>query len=114
MRQILLNSGGAVVARVPRPIVERGAVLVRVQYSLISVGTEIAPLRSVGASAPDTTAIERGIEYASLARRYFRASLRDPQKAITRVARIARTQVGRLRPPQKPPVVPVGGVGSVT
>ena len=28
MRQILLNSGGAIVARVPRPIVERGAVLV--------------------------------------------------------------------------------------
>ena len=48
MRQILLNSGGAVVARVPRPIVERGSVLVRVQYSLISVGTEIAPLRSTG------------------------------------------------------------------
>ena len=45
-----MNSGGAVVARVPRPIVERGSVLVRVHYSLISVGTEIAPLRSVAAA----------------------------------------------------------------
>ena len=37
MRQILLNSGGAVVARVPRPIVEPGSVLVRVHYSLDSM-----------------------------------------------------------------------------
>src|SRR5207249_4223242 len=71
MRQILLNSGGAVVARVPRPIVERGSVLVRVHYSLISVGTEIAPLRSVAGAAPDSSAVERGMEYASLARHYM-------------------------------------------
>jgi predicted dehydrogenase/threonine dehydrogenase-like Zn-dependent dehydrogenase len=114
MRQILLNSSGAVVARVPRPAVERGAVLVRVHYSLISVGTEIAPLRSIGASAPDTSAVERGIEYASLARRYFRASLRDPRKAMTRVAQIARAQVGRMRPPRQVPVVPAAGAGEVT
>ena len=74
MRQILLNSGGAVVARVPRPIVEPGSVLVRVHYSLISVGTEIAPLRSIASAAPDSTSIERGIEYAGLARHYLRAS----------------------------------------
>ena len=80
MRQILLNSSGAIVARVPRPIVESGSVLVRVQYSLISVGTEIAPLRSVAGAAPDSSAVERGIEYASLAKHYFRASLRDPRK----------------------------------
>src|SRR5215470_5620419 len=89
MRQILLNSGGAVVARVPRPILERGAVLVRVHYSLISVGTEIAPLRTVAASAPDTSTIERSLEYAGLARHYLRASIRDPRKAIGRVAQIA-------------------------
>src|SRR5258707_235207 len=67
MRQILLNSGGAVVARVPRPIVEPGSVLVRVRYSLISVGTEIAPLRTIANAAPDSSSIERGIEYAGLA-----------------------------------------------
>ena len=65
MRQLLMNSGGVVVARVPRPVVDRGSVLVRVQYSLISVGTEIAPLRPSAASAPDATAIERGVEYAA-------------------------------------------------
>src|SRR5436189_3964676 len=106
MRQILLNSSGAVVARVPRPIVEQGAVLVRVHYSLISVGTEIAPLRSVASSAPDTTVVERGVEYAALARHYALASLRDPRKAMIRVARIARAQAGRFRPVRRAPVVP--------
>lgn len=107
MRQILLNSGGAVVARVPRPIVERGAVLVRVQYSLISVGTEIAPLRAgANSPAPDASAVERGLEYASLAKRYFRASLRDPRKALTRVTEIARVQAARVRPPRPVQVTP--------
>ena len=114
MRQILLNSSGAVIARVPRPIVEKGAVLVRVHYSLISVGTEIAPLRSTASSAPDTTAVERGVEYAALARRYFRASLRDPRKAMTRLARIASTQVGRFKPVRRAPVVPAVGVAGLT
>src|SRR5437763_7376382 len=113
MRQILLNNSGAVVARVPRPIVERGAVLVRVHYSLISVGTEIAPLRSVAGAAPDSTAVERGIEYASLAKHYLRASLRDPRKAIDRVVRIARNQAGRLRPVRPVPVVPAAQAGDL-
>ena len=99
MRQILLNSAGAVVARVPRPIVEPGSVLVRVHYSLISVGTEIAPLRSTATVAPGSSPVERGIEYASLAQHYLRASLRDPRKAIDRIARMARRRVARLRPP---------------
>ena len=103
MRQILLNSSGAVVARVPRPIVEPGSVLVRVHYSLISVGTEIAPLRPSAAAAPDSSSIERGIEYASVARRYLRASIRDPRKAIDRLSRIARQSVKRLRPAPSTP-----------
>src|SRR5438477_9377239 len=106
MRQNLLNSGGAVVARVPRPLVERGSVLVRVHYSLISVGTEIAPLRSVASQAPDSSAIERGVEYASLAKHYFRASLRDPKKAMDRVAKILRTQTAKLKPARPVPIVP--------
>src|ERR1051325_9178343 len=106
MRQILLNSGGAVVARVPRPIVERGSVLVRVHYSLISVGTEIAPLRSVASQAPDSSAIERGVEYASLAKHYFKASLRDPRKAMDRVSKILRTQASKMKPARQVPIVP--------
>jgi predicted dehydrogenase/threonine dehydrogenase-like Zn-dependent dehydrogenase len=95
MRQILLNMGGALVARVPRPIVERGSVLVRVHYSLISVGTEIAPLRSLVQSSPDSTAVERSVVYAELARHYLRASLRDPRKAVERLGQIARRQTTR-------------------
>src|SRR5437868_1436609 len=106
MRQILLNSGGAVVARVARPLVEPGSVLVRVRYSLISVGTEIAPLRSVASQAPDSSAIERGVEYASLAKHYFRASLRDPKKAMDRVSKILKTQAAKLKPARPVPIVP--------
>ena len=82
MRQLLMNSGGVTVARVPRPVVDRGSVLVRVQYSLISVGTEIAPLRSTAQQAPDSSPVERGVEYAALARRYFKASLRDRMPSL--------------------------------
>ena len=114
MRQILLNSGGAIVARVPRPIVERGSVLVRVHYSLISVGTEIAPLRSVAGAAPDSSTIERGLEHARLARHYMRASIRDPRKAIGRLAQIARRQVATIRPRTAAPVTPVVTVGGIS
>src|SRR5437868_13430405 len=114
MRQILLNSGGAVVARVPRPLVERGSVLVRVQYSLISVGTEIAPLRSSAQQAPDSTAVERGVEYASLARHYLKASLRDPKKAMHRVAGIARRNVKRILPERSYAVTPAVALGELT
>lgn len=114
MRQILLNSSGAVVARVPRPVVEKGSVLVRVEYSLISVGTEIAPLRSVGSQVADGSAVERGIEYASLARHYLRASARDPRKAITRATRIARHQLARLRPAPSAPSAAAPSVGELS
>ena len=40
-----MNMGGVVVARLPRPAIQRGMVLIRVRYSLVSVGTEVAPLR---------------------------------------------------------------------
>lgn len=45
MKQILLNSSGAVLAKVPRPPVKPKEVLVQVEYSMISVGTEVASLR---------------------------------------------------------------------
>jgi len=106
MRQILMNSRGVVVARMPRPIVERGSVLVRVHYSLISVGTEIAPLRSMKQAAPDSTAIERGVQRAELLRHYFRASLRDPKKAIDRLSQIARRETRRLLTSRHPVVAP--------
>jgi len=114
MRQVLLNSSGAVVARVPRPIVEPGSVLVRVHYSLISVGTEIAPLRPAAVATPDSSSIERGMEYAALAEHYLRASLRDPRKAIDRVARIARRRVAGLRRARPAPVTSAVAAGGLS
>src|SRR3954465_9406736 len=107
MRQLLMNMDGVVVARMPRPSVQRGMVLIRVRYSLISVGTEIAPLRSASTAAPDVPAIERHLERARIAKHYFRASLRDPRKAARRLSQIAERRLSRSR------AVPIpGGAGT--
>jgi predicted dehydrogenase/threonine dehydrogenase-like Zn-dependent dehydrogenase len=112
MRQVVMNSGGAVVARVPRPVVEPGSVLVRVHYSLISVGTELAPLKaSLVPEADGASTVEKGAAYASLASRYFKASLRDPEKAARRIASIARQQMARLTPAPKPTLSKPVGLG---
>src|SRR5882672_10471108 len=97
MRQLLMNMGGVVVARMPRPAIQRGMVLIRVRYSLVSVGTEVAPLRPAGVSAPDVPAIERHLKRARLASHYFRASLRDPRKAARRLSQIAERRLSRSR-----------------
>ena len=86
MRQILCNSGGAIIARAPRPVVAHGSVLVRVRYSLISVGTEIAPLRKSNAEI-ETTRIEKAKHYSSTARHYLFRAIRHPDKALNRVVR---------------------------
>jgi predicted dehydrogenase len=97
MRQLLMNSGGVIVARMPRPSVAAGTVLIRVRYSLISIGTEVASLRPPSVSAPDATAIDRNLERARLARHYIRASLRDPAKAARRLSQIAERRLGRIQ-----------------
>lgn len=49
MKQVLLNRGAAVVEEVPVPQVEFGSVLVRVDHSCISIGTELSGLKMSGA-----------------------------------------------------------------
>src|SRR5438876_12449172 len=100
MRQLLMNMNGVIVARMPRPSVQPGMVLIRVRYSLVSVGTEVAPLRPASIAAPDAPPIERierGLERARLLRHYFRASLRDPRKAARRLSQMAEQRLSRLR-----------------
>jgi len=46
MKQVLIHKGSAIVADVPAPCVEPGDVLVRVQASCLSVGTEMSGVRS--------------------------------------------------------------------
>lgn len=89
MRQLLGNSGGVVVARMPRPVAGPGAVLVRVHYSLVSVGTEIAAFRPSSASGQGGTAMTGGATMAAQARRYLGRAIRDPRKAVKRVAQLA-------------------------
>jgi hypothetical protein len=45
VKQVLLGQGGVRVEDVPAPLVEPGAVLVRVSRSCISVGTEMSGVR---------------------------------------------------------------------
>lgn len=45
MRQVLCQTSGAIVARMPRPILNKKSILVRVKYSLISTGTETSLLQ---------------------------------------------------------------------
>ena len=49
MKQVLLRQGKAVVEEVPVPRVEPGAVLVQVENSCISIGTELSGLKMSGA-----------------------------------------------------------------
>jgi predicted dehydrogenase/threonine dehydrogenase-like Zn-dependent dehydrogenase len=80
----------------PRPAVEPGAVLVRVRYSLISAGTELA---SVAPPAdPNAPALDKGLAYATLAWSYLGKAVRDPHKAANRLAAIARRQLAELQP----------------
>ncbi|GIO53022.1 oxidoreductase [Paenibacillus sp. SSG-1] len=48
MNQVLIRQGAAVVENIPEPVVLKGTVLVRVDHSCISSGTEISGLRSSG------------------------------------------------------------------
>ena len=83
----------------------------RVHYSLVSVGTEIAPLRASALDAATGGALASGEAMPSLLARYARASLRDPAKAARRIREIAEHQIARAKSllPAPPPPAPVGG-----
>jgi predicted dehydrogenase/threonine dehydrogenase-like Zn-dependent dehydrogenase len=48
MKQVMIRQGRAVVERVPAPMCEPGTVVVRVDHSCISIGTEMSGVRSSG------------------------------------------------------------------
>ena len=50
MKQLLIKKGEVVVEDVPSPLVENGSVLVKVNYSLISAGTEMTGVTASGES----------------------------------------------------------------
>jgi predicted dehydrogenase/threonine dehydrogenase-like Zn-dependent dehydrogenase len=99
----LLNASGAVIARMPRPALEAGMVLVRVHYSLISTGTEVAsilPPRNDGQEGESSTPQHR------IAAVYLKKALRDPVKAGRRVASIARGLIAEARARRAVPPAP--------
>lgn len=109
MRQILISGGQALVARVPRPEVADGNVLVRVRYSLVSTGTETAALRPLSAGSAGTTAVERAADLSSRARVYLRKAVRDPRKAAGRLRDLIQAALRQRLPevrfkPADPPI----------
>lgn len=127
MKQILGTNAGALVARMARPVATPGVVVIRLRHSLVSIGTEIAPMRSVLAAnalaAADQEEEARLREQAdqvqeskisqamiqttkvlshlkssvSLAVTYGGLAVRHPDKAVRRIVRITRNIVA---PPQ--------------
>src|SRR5215510_3299257 len=95
MRQILGTSSGAIVARMPRPTAEPGSVLVRVHYSFISAGTELAPLRST-IVAPEAPVPEKVEAYLNVSRTYLGAAFRNPGAAVRFAARITKEKLREL------------------
>jgi predicted dehydrogenase/threonine dehydrogenase-like Zn-dependent dehydrogenase len=72
MKQILIRKGAAVVAEVPAPGVDAGEVLVRVQSSCLSVGTELS-----------------GIRHSAIP--MWKRALQQPEKVLTTL-RMVKTQ----------------------
>ena len=78
MKQVLVRRGSVVVDSVPSPMVEPGTVVVRVEHSCISVGTELSGLRASGEPL-------------------WQKAIRQPDK-VRKVAQVAATQgVGTAR-----------------
>src|SRR5262245_25960217 len=97
MRQILGTINGAVVARMPRPTVERGSLLVRVHFSFISAGTELAPLRNT-IVAPEASTAAKIEAYTNLSKKYINAALKNPAAAFRFAARIAKQKLEQIAP----------------
>lgn len=109
MRQVLISGGQALVARVPRPTVASGHLLVRVRYSLVSTGTETAALRPLSAGTAGTSAAERVADLSSRARVYLQKAVRDPRKAAGRLKDLVQAALRQRLPevrskPAGPPV----------
>lgn len=106
MRQVLISGSQAIVARMPRPSVSPGSVLIRVHYSLISTGTEIAALRPLTAGTDGVTTAERVSDLSSRARLYLGKAVKDPKKAAQRLHMMLKAAVASHTPTQ--PTAPKG------
>lgn len=76
MKQVIIREGGVVIDEVPAPQAGPKNVLVRVEHSCVSVGTEIAGMRSSGEPL-------------------YRRALRNPDKVIKLVQQVREQGIGR-------------------
>jgi predicted dehydrogenase/threonine dehydrogenase-like Zn-dependent dehydrogenase len=114
MRQVLFSSTKALVARMPRPSVEPGSVLVHARYSLISTGTEIATLRPLSAGAAGATTAERVSDIAGQAKFYLGKAIANPRLAMNRVMGIVDTAMRRhLNDARSTPDLPLVQIGPI-
>lgn len=93
MKQVIGNSSGVAVIRAPKPSVPSGWVLVRTKYSMISIGTEIAPLRATLAQTAEAVPFL----HAKVAAEYLGKAMRDPKKAVRKVLGILQAKAEPLR-----------------
>jgi predicted dehydrogenase/threonine dehydrogenase-like Zn-dependent dehydrogenase len=102
MRQVLGNSSGPLVARVPRPALEPGTVLVETHYSMVSTGTELAGFQPPAESGGAMLATARALPAVGL--RYLRKAMADPAKAAERLAGILTRKIAATKavPPREP------------
>ena len=85
-------------ARVPAPIAAPGTVMVKVHYSLISTGTEIAALRPVTSSIQGASSIDKATHLSSTAVRLMGKAARNPRLAAQRLGMIARGYIASYKP----------------
>lgn len=102
MRQILGQTGRVLVARMPRPAVEPGSVLVRVHYSLVSVGTEIAAIAPP--VEPDASSVEKSRAYLGLAWTYLGKAINNPEKAAHKLREIASARLAAFAASRPQPI----------
>jgi predicted dehydrogenase/NADPH:quinone reductase-like Zn-dependent oxidoreductase len=112
MKQVLIGSTGALLARMPAPAVEPGTVVVRVRYSLISTGTEIAALRPITSSIQGASALDQAADLSNMAALYLGKAARNPRKAVERATQLIKSYVANRLPrssastdPQRAPIV---------
>ena len=101
MRQVLLANNSIKVARMPAPSVEDGMVLVRVEFSMISMGTELAGIRRTQ-EVESGSAIDQAREIGTVAGRYLRKAVLNPRRAASRLKRIAEQRISRILPAKEP------------
>jgi predicted dehydrogenase/threonine dehydrogenase-like Zn-dependent dehydrogenase len=96
LRQLVANSEGVTLQSVPSPAVQSGQVLVRVAYSLVSIGTELAALR---APEPGGEGASRAGFDVDRMKSRLRYAWHNPALAFARAQAIVRNRVAaRLTP----------------